>query len=202
MRIEIVAEDINLALAVSAVVGSVALAVQLPAPEQVLHNTGGCKPLRLRQLVERAVARADLVVVSADASGEGHGRGRDLTYRKKNEAIEELLDATWRHRCFVGCAFPCAEAWLLADPSAFAQAVSQELGVQFTPPREWPVPRTEEDAKQRIGDVIYTGTQGTRLPRNGFELAKEILERANLFGSPSASLADFAARLRTRLRPT
>lgn len=199
MRVVIVAEDRNLADAVSAVVRAVTAAEGVSPVSLGAETTGGCKPARLRALVARAVERADLVVVAADAAGEGHRRGRDITYRQKNQEIAKLLDPDWSHRCFVGCAAPCAEAWLLADPAAFASALREGLRVDFKLPEQWPVPRSEEDAKQRIGDVIYAGMEGTRLARNGFEFASEILGRAVLVGSTNPSLADFASRLRAQV---
>lgn len=200
VRCAVVAEDRNLADAVVAVIRACGRGAEAVVDVISVTTTSGCRPRRLGYLVEAGAVDADLVVVAADAAGEGHGRGRTISYRRKAQALEDLVPIDLRHKTLVAAAGPCAEAWLLSDPRAFAAGIREGIGVDFVAPTEWPIPQSEREAKQMIGDVASAGTGGDRLARNGFELCVEILGRAELERSANPSLADFSRRAIARLR--
>jgi hypothetical protein len=98
-------------------------------------------------------------------------------------------------------AAPSIEAWLMCDPRAFAGGLTTGIGVEFRSPGRWPVPGSESEAKSELGRLVHDGC-GSALARSGFEFAEEIVGRADLLRSPSASLADFARSFTNALRRT
>ncbi|MGH7151324.1 MAG: hypothetical protein ACREIU_11535 [Planctomycetota bacterium] len=132
---------------------------------------------------------SDVLVVGADASGSSHmGRGR--TRRQKERSLRPLL-GRFEAKLLLAIAEPSVEAWLIADAGAFAGGMEEGLGLAFSRPREWPVPRGEREAKEALGRLIRDGT-GATLPRRGFEYASAIVSRMDLERSPNPSLAAWA----------
>lgn len=162
------------------------------APPEPVH---GCRPRRLRDIVTSLPADTDLTIIAADADGAGH-RTRGHGFRRKRNALLELLPST--DRVSVAVAQPSVEAWLFCHPNSFAEGLG-EVGVPFSKPARWPVPRTEAQAKELLGRLIHDGT-GSYLARAAFEYAREIVSRMPLEETDNASLTDWARSFRRAMQ--
>lgn len=151
----------------------------------LVEKTSGCRPRKLREIHERVRARCAVLVVGADAKRDG----RTTTHRQKARGLRGLLPES--PTLVPATAHPCVEAWLYADPSAFARGIESGTGVRFRRPAEWPVPRSERQAKDQLGRLIRDGCGGPLL-RGGFEFAPEIVAHLDLPNSRNPSLAQWA----------
>lgn len=157
----------------------------------------GCRAQVLQQRIEGVLRQADIIVIGVDSAAPGHAR-RARTHRQKAKYLRSVVHIP--ASASLAVAAPCVEAWLLADPAAFAAGLEAGVGRPFTRPHIWPTPADERDAKRVLGSVISDGFGAqTVLSRSGFEFADEIVGRARLVDSSSESLAEWARDLRRRL---
>lgn len=184
-RVALFGEDRNFVDFLVPVVESVAQRTQRRIEWCARAPLHGCRGMQLRHEIERVAAMADLVIVGADAAGRHHAsRGRG--HRRKAAELRSFLGNQPHY--VMAVADPCVEAWLYCQPNAFALALEGALDTRFRMPNAWPVPRTERQAKDQLGQLIRIGL-GADLLRNGFEYAREIVDRvlAEPLSSPSLS---------------
>ena len=190
IRVGLIAEDINFIHFLQPACRKLAGAV--PIEFARAETTSGCRAVRLRQIVGDVIDHCDLLVVAADAKA----RGRPLTHRRKASGLSGFLAGD--ERLLFAVAEPCVEAWLLSDPASFGAGIGAGTGEPFNMPPEWPMPRSESQAKNVLGLVIHRGCGGA-LPQAGFEFAAEIVGRMPLERSRCASLAEWSRSFRRRL---
>ena len=195
LRIQVVAEDVNLVDFIVPAVESIAASIPSPVDVRATEPVHGCRIAVLADRVAAVASVADLVIVGVDASAPGH-KVRARTHRQKAQHLAGRVALP--DHVSLAIAAPCVEAWLLADPVAFSEGLTVAVG-GFSKPAEWPVPRSELDAKSSLGRAVHEGVGGS-LPRAGFEFARDIVGRARLRDSSNVSLAAWSKDLDRRLR--
>ena len=174
VRVGVVGEDLGFADFLGPWIDRIAADRSIPTEVVPAELTHACRPAQLRNWLERLEPRCDLLVVGADSGGSTHAR-TTRSYRRKVQDMAPLVDARAKP-VVLAVAEPSVEAWLIADPSAFADGITAGTGVRFRVPAVWPRPRGERDAKEALGRLLAEGL-GEPLLRNGFEFAPEIVRR-------------------------
>jgi len=194
VKVAIIAEDNRLVEFLRPAIAALAHDADIEVCIDPIEKTRGCRPEALRRIA--LATQADLVTVGVDSDGPTHGMS-GLTPRQKKQALIQRL-GTALDGAILAIAFPCVEAWLLAEPNAFKQGLEAALGRPFHMPVHWPTPRKERKAKEALGSVVAVGIEGN-LPRAGFEYADLIVRKMNLRDSPSESLRAWAREFERRL---
>jgi hypothetical protein len=137
-----------------------------------------------KTLMQRRLARPDLVVICIDANCKKYAQARREI---ENQAVLEL-----RESMIIACPDPHIERWYMADPEGFA------LAVGATPA----VPRKKcgrDTYKTLLCNTIHQA--GHLAPLGGIEFAPELVERMDLFqaGKSDKSLKAFTDDLKSAL---
>jgi hypothetical protein len=149
-----------------------------------IEKTQGCRPKVLQDAFRRMRGQSDLLVIGADAKSAG----RRVSHRKKRGDLQRLLQPE-SDLCFA-VADPSVEAWLYCEPRPFREGIEAGTGEPFRAPSEWPVPKSEQKAKEMLGNLIHEGCGGA-IPDH-FDFAPEIVGRMDLVRASNPSLADWA----------
>jgi hypothetical protein len=195
--VAIIAEDVRfvdfLVPAICTMAGGAGVQVRFEAVEK----TRGCRPERLRQLASDIRPRVDVITIGVDSDGPTHG-AHGLSRRQKGQHLTQRLGSD-SVGAVLAIAVPSVEAWLLADAGAFRDGIETALGLRFQMPRHWPNPRSERQAKEGLGSVVFGGI-GASLPLAGFEYAEYIVPKMSLRDSPNESLRAWVRQFEGLLR--
>jgi hypothetical protein len=151
----------------------------------------GCRGPLLQECLRR-LSGCDVVVIGADAGGATHRRR--ISYRQKHQGLSRLAGGGPPPRS-LAVAEPSVEAWIMADPQAFAAGLTEGLRRPVAVPPTSAIPRTERGAKEQLGRTIQR-VVGEPLARSGFEYAELIVANSDLLNSRSESLRSWARDFR------
>jgi hypothetical protein len=197
IRIGLIAEDVSLVYFLCPAIETISECAGVPSKISAIEKTKGCRPERLKQLIQAVRPKADILVVGIDSAGPTHAT-RTQSARQKRRALMRRLGAELEGT-IMAIAAPCVEMWLLSDPTAFRDGIQAGLGIEFDLPSRWPIVRSERQAKAALGLILKVHAK-TSLLMAGFEYSDQIVRKMRLTNSPNESLRDWARDFENRLK--